>query len=135
MRQFACVAVLLVGSLTAACSPASPSANQTETFVGTLAVGAVRGNVHFFVVSKGGSREYSVTLTSLVPPSPGLPLAFVLGMGTASSGCNTSSQPSYAATGMQALSGPISPGSYCLVIYDPGTLVVNEQYTVTLSHP
>jgi hypothetical protein len=133
MKRFAFGAFLLVGSMTAACSPASPSANQTETFAGTLLVGG--SNTHYFVVSKAGSREFSVTLASLVPPYPSLPIGFMLGTGTASTACSATSQPTYAATGMQPLSGPISSGSYCLLVFDPGTLVVNEQYTVTVSHP
>jgi hypothetical protein len=50
--------------------------------------------------------------------------------------CELLINTTYAQLNQQALSGPIyQKGAYCLRVYDPGTLTVAQNFTVTVSHP
>ena len=125
------VAVLsLVGALSACGGISSPSTNKVQDFAGTLPVG---GSTSYpFSASKTG--EFFVTVTELGNRT----LTIGTGLGEV---VNSQCQPlagyvqPFSRWNQQALGGPISKGSYCVVVYDPGTLVAAITYTVRVSHP
>jgi len=106
-----------------------PSQNETETFAGTIPFGG-SSEQHTFEVDKNG--EYSVTLNSLAPPTGSL---VGVRLSVLSSGTCVLIAVQPGQVGKPALSGPIDKGTYCLQLYDPGTLAQTEAYSVTVSHP
>jgi hypothetical protein len=119
-----------LASLAAACGGiSSPSKNNTQDFSGTL---SPQGSAqHDFSVGKSG--EFFITVTDLSDRT--------LTVGTAlyefvNGGCAPTGfvQP-FSRWNQQALGGPISKGTYCLVVYDPGVLTAPLNYTVRVSYP
>ena len=106
-----------------------PSQNDTETFLGTIPFGGT-GEQHTFEVDKTG--EYSVMLNSLTPPTGSL-VGMRLSLLSSGTCVLIAVQPGQ--VGKAALAGPIDKGTYCLQLYDPGTLAQTEAYSVTVSHP
>jgi hypothetical protein len=106
----------------------SPSQNQQETFTGTLAVGGSATRP----VNIGNNGEYSVKITALSPT----PTATV-GMGWYQGGnCELLIQQNYAQLNQPALAGGIfQKGTYCVAIFDVGTLTVAQNFTIVVSHP
>ncbi len=122
--------VAVLGLLATACGGVvSPSQNQTTTIEGVLQVGG--SALHNFNVTKNG--EYTVTIASLNPPAN---VFLVLLIGQVFSGqCVPIQQTNFAVVGRSALAGPITQGTHCVVIADPGTLTVAETYVIRVSHP
>jgi hypothetical protein len=122
------IAVVLVALAASACGGISnPSNNQTETFTAIVQPGGNPGT-HPFTASKSG--EITVTVTNMNPAYNGYLSVAWLG-----AGCSGLIQPNeFALVGRSAISGPITKGSYCIMVFDAGFLVP-EAYTVTLSHP
>ena len=112
-------------------SVTDPSKNQTETFTGTVAPGG-QGTVHRFNVPNGG--EYTVKVTSMTPTFNsffGTFLGIVQG-----NDCGLFQQNTFSTVGAQSLAGPIfQKGTYCVFIFDVGTMSTTETYTMTVSHP
>jgi hypothetical protein len=115
-----------------------PSQNQNETFIGTVQVsvpgGAVSvGPVHSFNVSKQG--EVTVHFTSMTPTSAAV-LGAVFGQ-TVSGECAQLTVNNFSGLNRDPFSSlPIQQkGSYCIQMFDPGTLTVAQNYTVQVSHP
>jgi hypothetical protein len=128
-RQTA-VIVGLAGVLSACGGINSPSQNQVQDFPGTLLVGG--SNIHQFSASKTG--EFFVTVTALGDRT----LTIGTGLGQmVSGGCAPISgfTQSFSRWNQQSIGGPISKGSYCLIVYDPGLLLAPLTYTVQVSHP
>jgi hypothetical protein len=135
LRQ--CATIVLLSAL-AACGSGvvDPSQNKTETFSGTVNMGA--GNVSTplitFNVSKTG--EYTIKVTNMTPTIPSnqyFEVAYgqaVSGQCAGNFGANT-----LAVLGGIALSGSIVPGSYCVAVVDEGFFTANETFTLTVSHP
>jgi len=133
-RRFAatlCLACLFA----AACGGVvEPSKNNVETFSGTLAVGAANG--HDFTVARSG--EFEVTITALAPVST----VFIgTGFGQARSDGTCGVFPGYvnnfSSLNRSSLGGAITPGNYCVVVFDVGTIPepLTLTYTVKVSHP
>jgi hypothetical protein len=81
-------------------------------------------------VSNGG--EYSVKLTAL-SPTPTAVIGMVWAQGA---NCELTIQSNFASLNQQALGGPIyQKGAYCILVYDPGTLTVAQNFTIQVSHP
>lgn len=108
-----------------------PSKNTVENFADTLPVGGTVARTYAW--DRNG--EIEVTITSL-SPSPGAG-----GIGVAIGQVTGSSCPllqGYATTTVvnrKVPFGLLNKGSYCLVIFDPGTLTVPVAYAGTFSHP
>jgi hypothetical protein len=105
--------------------------NSAQTFSGTLAVHGA--NTHPFTVQQIG--EVDVTLVSAGPPPT---IAVGLGLGTPS-GSTCSLLATVTATAgvhVPQISGTVTKaGSYCLSVFDVGSLVSPITYTVTVAHP
>jgi hypothetical protein len=108
-----------------------PSKNTTETFTGTVAPGG-RGTIHPVNISNTG--EYAVKVTSMTPTFNsvfGTWLGIMQG-----NDCGLFQQNTFSIVGSQSLSGPIfQKGTYCVFVFDVGTMTTNENYTLTVSHP
>ena len=129
------VAFLAAAVVSACGGVVDPSKNQTETFTGTIQPGSGNfGGPHTVNITKSG--EITVTVTSLTPTVPSGTF-FIIGFGQSVSGqCSVNIQVNqFAVVGTAAISGPISPGSYCVVIADEGFFTVAEDYTMKVSHP
>jgi hypothetical protein len=127
-RFFRFIAAVLVALAASACGGiANPSSNQTETFTGIVQPGGAAGR-HPFTVSKSG--EITVTVTNMNPTWNGyLSVAWLGG------GCSGFIQENdFTLVGRSAIAGPVTPGSYCIAVFDSGFLLP-EAYTITVSHP
>ena len=110
---------------------APTSAVTTETFSGTVDVGA---NVyHPFTVALSGG-QVNVILTAAGPPST---IYMGLGVGTydgtACTPLTGGSVVAQAAATAQ-LSGFLNAGSYCVAVYDAGNQTAAIAYAVTVTH-
>ena len=112
-------------------TPTTTSGNTTtDTFNGSL---APNGSLVFtFSVATSGS--VGVTLTAVLPATAG-PLG--LGVGPSSNGtCTIANQTSGAIAALNPqLSTTENPGTYCVKVWDAGTLVTTSNVTVTVTHP
>ena len=127
-------AVWALAAIVTACGGVvDPSKNQTETFTGTIQPGSGNGEVKPVNIAKSG--EITVTVTSLNPTVPSGTF-FVVGIGQSVSGqCSPLQVNQFAIVGSAAISGPVSPASYCVFILDEGLFTVAEDYTMVVSHP
>jgi hypothetical protein len=125
---------LLVTALAAAAilggctNPTSSSNTITDTFSGTVA--ATGFDTHSFTVTNSGNVD--VTLTGLLPQAT-ITVGFGIGQPSAT-GCSLLSYSESARVG-SVLSGTISPGSYCVSVYDIGNIQGSDSYTLTVTHP
>jgi hypothetical protein len=109
---------------------ATPTAT-TETFTGSVSVAG--NDVHPFTVTSS-SGTLSVTLTAAGPPST---IFMGLGVGVYSGTTCTLISTGYLTTqaGSAAqLSGTISAGSYCLMVFDVGNQSAPITYTAMVTH-
>jgi hypothetical protein len=127
-------AALILAAIVSACGGVvDPSKNQTETFTGTIQPGSGNGDVKQINITKSG--EITVTVTSLTPTVPGGTF-FVVGLGQSISGqCSPIQVNRFAIVGSAAISGPVTPASYCVFILDQGLFTVAEDYVMKVSHP
>jgi hypothetical protein len=126
---------VLVAVIAAACGGVvDPSKNQIETFNGTAMTASANIGIHFFNIAKSG--EVSITVTSLTPVVP-TGTYFAVGIGQAVNGqCASAIQVNqFSTVGLAAISGPITPGTYCAFIFDEGLFTVDEAYELKVSHP
>jgi hypothetical protein len=131
------LALVVLASLSTGCgsiknllSPdsASPS-NSSQSFAGTVSVG---GSSSFtFTVAQAGT--VNVTLTSLGGPSP-VGLGIGTPQGTASCQLATASQSTTAGSSPQ-LTAKESVGTYCVSVFDSGSLTAATTFAVTVAHP
>jgi hypothetical protein len=138
MRQWICgvgLALAAVGctnggtTLPASATP-TPMAT-TDTFTGTVAVGG--NDSHPFTVTTP-DQSLAVTLTAAGPPST---IFMGLGVGTFSGSTCTLISTGYLTTqaGTAAqLSGTISAGAYCVMVFDVGNQSAPVTYTVVVNH-
>ena len=122
--------VLLAGFTAAACGGVTePSKNTVDTLSGVLQPG---GRVPFTNITVSNGGEYSVKITAL-SPTPTAVLGVIWAQGA---NCEFPLNSNLAILNQPALSGAIfQKGAYCLAVYDPGTLTVAQNFTVTVSHP
>ncbi len=131
-RRFG-VALALAALVSACGGVVDPSNNQTETFTGTIQPGSGNGDVKQVNITKSG--EITVTVTSLTPTVPSGTF-FVVGIGQSFSGqCSPIQANQFAVVGSAAISGPVTPASYCVFILDEGFFTVAEDYVMKVSHP
>ena len=134
---------ILVAAVAAACGGGvvSPSQNKTDTFNGTLQpVSSGNANIGLHQVNITKTGELSVIVTSLTPSVPG-DTYFAVGIGQlfgalTVSNCNPIQINQFAVPVNPAINSlPITPGTYCIFIYDEGLFTVAEDYALTVSHP
>lgn len=126
-------ALCAVALACAACAetvPAAPSvgpATVTETF--TAAIGVSGSNTHPITVQTVG--KFVVTLVSADPA-----VAIGIAVGTLSNGTCVilSSNNAVSAGGTVALTGTALAGSFCVEVFDVGTIVDSLTYTITVAH-
>jgi hypothetical protein len=127
-------AVLGAALFTAGCAdPVTPTTptpavpTVTDTFSDTLLVQG--SNTHQFTVTTVGGVK-----VSLVSVEPGA--VVFLGIGTPSLGsCSVLDHVEAVAGPTVQLSGTATvPGSYCVIIHDPGNLVEPAVYTINVLH-
>jgi hypothetical protein len=130
VKASCCLAAVLAvsgcGSSTPA-APTTPGTLTTETFTGTLPTGG--GMIHNFTTATVGTA--TITLVSL---SPQAAITMGLAFGNASAaGCTPTTNVQTAMVGF-VFSGTLSPGNYCVAIYDVGNLTGPEDYNITAAH-
>jgi hypothetical protein len=141
MKSVSIAVVVAICVLAAACDEGDPGivqptvhpATVTDTFTGNVALQAA--DSHAFVITLSG--KIAITLTAVGPPSTaevgvgigiptGLACSLVLGDGT---------RVTTTAGSTPQISGTVLPGTFCVVVYDAGTLTEPVDYTVTVAHP
>jgi hypothetical protein len=112
-------------------STTAPSTAGTTTFSGTLGV----QSSSFISFTVGSAGTVSVTLASL---SPAVTAGVGLGLGTpnGTTSCSmtnsvSNAQPSSAAQ----LTVPAAAGTYCAVVFDPGSLTTATAFSLSVTHP
>ena len=130
-RLSAAFLLALAGAISVSCGGiVDPSANQTQTFSGTLQPTA-NSQQKF----SSGSGEISVKVGTLTPAAAqfiGIQWVQQAGDGSCTGGL-FGNQVTPANT--TAISSRINSGNYCIVIYDPVGYSQPVTYSVTLSHP
>jgi len=130
-------AVLVFLALSAGCksndttTTAPTTTTKTETFNGTVPVRS--SDMHPFSVTASG--QVSVTLTAAGPPAT-IPMG--VGIGTpadAACGIITGGSVTAVAGTNAQLTGVVSPGTLCVLVFDVGNQTSAITYTVTVSHP
>jgi hypothetical protein len=116
-----------------ATGPAAPIITE-PTYSGTLSVSQTR--VYTFNVTAIG--PLTVTMTAAGPP-PTIAVGLVVGTPTFSTTgtiCTpvTTAINATASTTPQISGTPQSTGSYCLAVFDPGTLTSDISYTIIVTH-
>jgi hypothetical protein len=135
-----------LAALAGACSkttPTTPSGNSTtETFTGTLTPNSA--NTHVFVAAAAGN--ITATLTS-VGPDATQTIGFSMGTYSALTNvCTIVLSSDAAPQGFQLQGQAATQGSYCMRIFDNGSVAAMQSagsisssnpftYTITVSHP
>ena len=102
---------------------------KTDTFSGTV---QVRGSaIHNFTPNAG---QVSATLTAAGPPST-IVMGLAIGTpGDSSCGVLTGASVNTAAGSAAQLTGVVSPGTLCVMVFDVGNQTAAITYTVTVTH-
>ncbi len=111
--------------------PTPPATAGTETFTGLLPVGSTASRA--FTTAQAG--PINVTLTSAGPPAN---IAVGLGLGVPkadNSSCYVTTTVITTAGSAPQISMPVEPGSYCVRVFDPGTMTTAISFTTTAAHP
>ena len=133
---FAVVAAFAFLGLSSGCSdPAVPSAPEpavptvTETFTGNLLL--FGSNSHPFTVKEVGGIKVSVTK---IEPSAAVSVGVCTPSTTSGSCLVISSLTAVALAGTQISRTATVPGNFCVSVSDPGNLVEQVAYTITVLH-
>jgi hypothetical protein len=122
---------------TAGCDDASTATSPTttspvtETFSGQFVPGGSASRA--FTAASSGT--VSITLTQIGPPADvlvGLGVGIPLASG---SGCHMSQTVHAGAASAPQITVPVDAGSYCLRLYDRGTLTTQVSFSVTIVRP
>ena len=123
-------ALAVAGLITVSCGGVvDPSKNVTETFSGTLDPQGSKS----FTMSVNNGGEFSVKITALAPTAT----AFVGTAWAFGADCGVLVQSnSFSTLNQPALAGAVlQKGTYCVAIFDNGTLTSSQNFTLTVSHP
>lgn len=111
-------------------SDTSPSpSSTTDAFSGSLVV----GGSSFFTFTVAQAGAVNVTLTSLAGTTP-VGVGIGTPNGTTSCTVATSSQATTAGATPQVTANE-NPGTYCVSVFDPGTLTAATTFSVSVIHP
>ena len=112
--------------------PPTPAATAgTDTFTGLLPVGSTASRA--FTTAQAG--PITVTLTSAGPPA-NVRVGLGLGVPKAdNSSCYVTTTVTTTAGSAPQISMPVEPGSYCVRVFDPGTMTAAISFTTTAAHP
>jgi hypothetical protein len=135
-------AAWLMASLMTGCgeSPTSPTttdttpASTTTTYIATLAPGGSR----FYSFSLLSSGDVGVMLASVALATSGAPLAQPLALAVGvPAGTDCAPTTTIVATPalVAQLTAPLSPGTYCVRVADPGGLPAMVTFAVRFTHP
>jgi hypothetical protein len=105
------------------------TASSSQSFTGTVAV----GGSSFFTFTVAQPGTVNVTLTSLGGSSP-VGLGIGAPNGTTSCQLATSSQSTTAGSSPQ-LTAKENAGTYCVSVFDTGSLAAATTFAVTVAHP
>lgn len=137
--RFPLAAAIAFGALvTASCGGlVAPSENVTENYTGTLEPKPSPKYIafHSFTTSKSGEIEIKITALA---PITNVFLGTFFGQPQKDGSCGFSPfEPpnERSVLNLVALTGPITPGPWCVGIYDPGDLTQPITYTLTVKHP
>jgi hypothetical protein len=113
-----------------ATTPTSPSGPVTENIGGAVTVGGLTS--HAFTTASAGT--ITVTLSSLSVPST------VVGLGlgvynAANYVCSLTTSLNTAPGTTAQISATVDTGTYCVEIYDIGTLGVPQGFSISIVHP
>lgn len=139
MKLLSCAIAALTVSLMAGCgnktaatttTTPTPTGPTTSVFASRL---TVKGSAaRTFTVSQAGT--VTVALTSLSTPST----VVGLGIGVPNGGiarCTLSLSLNTTASASPQIAAQVDPGSYCVAIYDPGTLTSSVDFDITIVYP
>jgi hypothetical protein len=120
---------------TAACggndsTPTAPSTTTSFAWSSALIPGGAAS--HVFLAGKSGT--ITVTLTSIGPPS----MAVGVGLGIPNpggTGCNLTTAVNTGPGSSPQVSASVEAGSYCVRIYDLGTLTTPLGFFITIVYP
>jgi hypothetical protein len=135
------MAILVVLFNGCAKSPTAPEAVlATETFTGTVQVGGADAKT-FTVAYAQSASDASVTVTSLATAEGSTPVAATIGVGfgtiAADGSCarNTGYTATAATIGQELVaSSAFGPGSFCVQVFDAGTLTEATTYGLLVKH-
>jgi hypothetical protein len=139
VKRAACVLVLLAlgaaacnNNSSSSSTPTTPTVpTTTDTLSGTVQVKG--SDFKPFTVTTAG--EVDVTLTAAGPPAT---IVMGLGIGTTGTGACVlipNSSALTAAGSSAQVSGIMSPGTYCVLVYDVGNQTDAVSWTATVHHP
>jgi hypothetical protein len=130
----ACVVAALTGT---ACDDAttatSPSATSpvTETFTGQMAIGGTASRSF----TSAASGTATLTLTQVGPPAD-VTVGFGIGIPQASgAGCHLTQSVHTGASTTPQFNVAVEAGSYCVRLFDTGTLTTQVAFSVTIVRP
>jgi hypothetical protein len=128
-QVFALAAFAAANMACQAANTVTPDANRmTETFTGTLS--SKGSGVHPVTVTSNGNLD--LTLVSLAPDTT---ITVGLGVGQPTTqGCSLLSTNESARVAT-VVNGSVTPGSYCVAVYDIGNVKDPLTYTLTVVHP
>jgi hypothetical protein len=112
-------------------APSDTSTSGTATFVGQFGVG---GSASRTIVA-GASGEISITLREAGPPTD---IALGLGIGIPSgsnAGCYQTRTVVVASADTPHLVATVDAGTYCVRVFDAGTMTTPIAFTVAITHP
>jgi hypothetical protein len=122
---------LILAFLVTACGISTPSDNTIENVSGTIPVGG--SDFHSYSFGKNGEVEVRITTLS---PSPSASLGMALGQVSGASCVPMSPYFAALVANRTVPFGYVNKGDYCLVLYDPGSvLTAPTTYAGTISHP
>ena len=130
--RFAPLALALMVSACGSSPSTSPTTTTsgltTENFTGTVAVGGT------------DSKTFSVAVTGVVSvtlTAAPVPMGLGVGQPGGASGCVLLPGGSTTATAgtLAQLAGEVTPGTFCVQVYDVSNQTVPVTYSVTVTHP
>jgi hypothetical protein len=102
--------------------------STTDTFTGTL---LASGNISYAVTVKGNG-ELDLSLTTLTPQTT---ITVGLGIGVPQGGtCGLITAVENAKVG-STLPASVTPGTYCVLLYDVGNIQGADSFTLSVVHP
>jgi hypothetical protein len=136
MRRLVLCALLALAACGDTQTPTNPTPTiVTDTFANATPLGPNGAFAHSFTTATSG--PVVATLTTVKPDATKV-IGFQMGLWTAStSTCSAIQSNDAAIQGAQFAANATSAGSYCVRLYDVGTVKADAPvtYTVTVTHP